>query len=68
MSTAIFNVPSLEGEACVRVISSALRSAPGIVGVQVDVENKHVAVDFDSAVINEVQVMQLVRDTGYEVE
>jgi len=68
MSTTIFDVPSLEGEACVRVISSALRNAPGIVGVQVDLEHKQVAVDFDSALINEVQVMEIVRDTGYEPE
>ena len=68
MSARIFNVPSLEGEACVRIISSALRCLPGIVGLQVDVEHKQVCVDFDSALINELQVIEAFRGAGYEAE
>jgi len=66
MSTTTFDLPSLEGESCVRLISSALRHLPGIVGVQVDVENKQVSVDFDSALINEAQLIQVFREAGYE--
>lgn len=66
MSTTIFNVPTLEGESCVRLISSALRRVPGIINVQIDVEKKHIAVDFDSALINEAQVLAIFRETGYE--
>jgi len=65
MAITILDVPTLEGADCVRVISSALRIVPGIVGVQVDVQRKQVVVDFDSALINEVQVIELCRDTGY---
>jgi len=32
------------------------------------VENKQVSVDFDSALINEVQVMQALRDMGYDAD
>ena len=66
MSTTRFDLPSLEGESCVRLISSALRRVPGVVGIQVDVENKQVSVDFDSALINEAQLIQVFREAGYE--
>ncbi len=68
MSVRVFHVPSLEGEESSRAISAALRRAPGIVGVTVDVGQKQVCVDFDSALINEAQVMQLMRDAGYEAQ
>ena len=68
MSIRVFNVPSLKGEACVRTISSALRTVPGIVGVTVDIEAKQMCVDFDSALIKEVQVIKIVRDAGHQVE
>ena len=68
MGIRIFNVPSLEGEDRARTISATLRRVPGILAVQVDVENKQVSVDFDSALINEVQVMQALRDMGYDAD
>lgn len=66
MAITVLDVPTLEGAECVRAISSALRMVPGIVGVQVDVARKQVVVDFDSALVNEVQVIQHCRDAGYE--
>lgn len=68
MTTRIFNVPSLEGEDRARTISATLRRVPGIVAVKVDVANKQVSVDFDSALINEVQVIQALRTLGYDAE
>ncbi|UCH35953.1 MAG: heavy-metal-associated domain-containing protein [Armatimonadota bacterium] len=68
MSTRIFDVPTIKGEACVRTISTALRRLPGIMGVQVDIEAKEVCVDLDSALVNEVQVIQTIRELGHEAK
>lgn len=68
MAIRVFEVPSLAGDDCVKEITAALRYRPGVVHVTVNVADKQVSVDFDSAFINEAQIITIIRATGYEAQ
>ena len=53
--------PSQENETCLAVIDEAVSDEPGVVGVKVDTDQQHVAIDYDASVIDEPKVEQIAQ-------
>jgi copper chaperone CopZ len=67
MSQAVFNVPSISCGHCVRTIRTALSEVAGIQQVNVDIDTKQVAVVYDPAAVNEVEMKAILAEADYPV-
>ena len=67
MSEVQFKVPSISCSHCVRTIRAALGEAVGIQQVEVDIDNKQVAVVYDPAAINEDTMKSILAEADYPV-
>jgi copper chaperone len=64
---AVLNVPGISCNHCKMVIEGALRAVAGVSAVAVDVEDKSVAVDFETGDVTLETIEAAVREEGYEV-
>jgi copper ion binding protein len=66
-SRAVLNVPDVSCSHCKMAIEGAVGALEGVLGVEVDVGGKSVAVDFDEDSVSLEAIEDAVRDEGYEV-
>jgi copper chaperone len=64
---AVLNVPSISCNHCKMAIEGAVRALSGVSAVAVDVEDKSVAVDFETGDVTLETIEAAVREEGYEV-
>jgi copper chaperone len=64
---AVLNVPSISCNHCKMAIEGAVRAVAGVSAVAVDVEDKSVAVDFETGDVTLETIEAAVREEGYEV-
>lgn len=64
MGSRVYRVPEVSCSHCVSAIEEAVSKVGGVTGVQVDLEQKTVAVGGDFA---EPDVITAIEDAGYEV-
>jgi copper chaperone len=64
---AVLNVPSISCNHCKMAIEGAVRAVAGVSAVAVDVEDKSVAVDFETDDVTLETIEAAVREEGYEV-
>jgi copper chaperone len=62
-----FNVPEVSCGHCKDTIESALQPLEGVVGAEVDIEAKRVAVDYDDGRIDRVTLVRTIESAGYAV-
>lgn len=67
MAKTVLNVPDISCEHCQHAIEGALRDAPGINAVHVDIAAKTVALDYDPSTVTLETVGQILDDEGYPV-
>ena len=60
--------PTIKSEGCANSIKRALSKMEGVQSVSVDVENKHVTVRHDPAVVSDETLRQLLKDIGFPPE
>ncbi len=65
--TKTLNVEGMSCMHCVNAVKSAVGSLPGISKVDVDLEGKKVAVEYDSNQVNIEKIKDKIEDAGYEV-
>ena len=68
MAVVIFNVEGMSCGGCANAIKRALSARPGIHKVDVDLDAKKVAVDYDEANIKPADIKALIEAAGYEAE
>ena len=54
--------------ACSSAIEKALLKSKGVLSVQVNLVSNYANIDFDSDIINESKITQIIQDTGYFVQ
>jgi copper chaperone len=64
---AILNVPTVSCDHCKMAIESAVSALAGVGAVAVDVTEKTVTIDFDSASVSLDSIEEAVTGEGYEV-
>ena len=67
MNTTL-NVPDISCDHCKDTIEGAVGQLEGVETVQVDVEQRTVAVAFDETEISLPQIVAAIDEVGYEVE
>ena len=65
--TKTLNVEGMSCMHCVNAVKNAVGSLPGISKVDVDLEGKKVAVEYDSNQVNIAKIKDKIEDAGYEV-
>jgi len=65
--TKTLNVEGMSCMHCVNAIKNAVGSLPGISKVDVDLEGKKVAVEYESNQVNIGKIKDKIEDAGYEV-
>jgi len=65
--TKTLNVEGMSCMHCVNAIKNAVGSLPGISKVDVDLEGKKVAVEYESNQVNIEKIKDKIEDAGYEV-
>ncbi len=65
--TKTLNVEGMSCMHCVNAVKNAVGSLPGISKVDVDLEGKKVAVEYDSNQVNIEKIKDKIEDAGYEV-
>ena len=65
--TKTLNVEGMSCMHCVNAVKNAVGSLPGISKVDVDLEGKKVAVEYDSNQVNIDKIKDKIEDAGYEV-
>jgi copper chaperone len=64
---AVLNVPGISCDHCRRAIEGAVGGLEGVEGVQVDVDAKSVAVDFDGGTVELSTIKEAIEEEGYAV-
>ena len=67
MANQTLNVEGMTCDHCVQTIKEAVNSLVGIRGVEVDLENKEVAVEYDKALVNLDSITDKIVEIGFEV-
>lgn len=67
MESKIFKVEGMACEHCVRAVTNAVGALPGVGSVSVDLGQKTVAVQFDSAKSTVENIVAAIEDQGYDV-
>ena len=65
--TQTLNVEGMSCMHCVNAIKNSVGSLPGVSKVEVDLNGKKVAVDFESDQVTLDQIKAQIEDAGYEV-
>ena len=67
MATTVLTVPDISCEHCERAIKNALSPLDGVVGVEVNIPEHLVRVDFDESRANVAQFQSVLEDEEYPV-
>ncbi len=67
MTQINFSVPDISCDHCKHSIEEAVSALAGVESVEVGIESKVVAVDFDDASISPDQIATAIEGQGYEV-
>ncbi len=65
MSRSRLTVPEMSCDVCRATIEGALTALPGVAGVLVDLETKHVTVEHNQTPVS--QLTAAIEDQGYDV-
>lgn len=60
-----FSVPRIHCDGCVRTVTEALRSLPGVAAAEADARKKTVDVVFDPSLVSEERLRQALSNVGY---
>jgi Cu+-exporting ATPase len=66
-SSAVLRVEGMTCGSCVRSITGKLQDAPGIVAVDVSLENHQASVQFEHGKISLSQIKNIIEDAGFDV-
>ena len=67
MANQMLNVEGMTCDHCVQTIKEAVNNLIGIRGVEVDLENKQVAVEYDKALVKLDSITDKIVEIGFEV-
>ena len=67
MANRTLNVEGMTCDHCVQTIKEAVNNLVGISRVEVDLENKQVAVEYDKALVNLDSITGKIVEIGFEV-
>lgn len=67
MEKTILNVEGMSCSHCVNAVAKAVGTLDGVSGVQVDLEEKTVSVEYDPAKTSLDEIKLAIDDEGYEV-
>ena len=67
MANQTLNVEGMTCDHCVQTIKGAVNNLVGISRVEVDLENKQVAVEYDKALVNLDSITDKIVEIGFEV-
>ena len=67
MANQTLNVEGMTCGHCVQTIKEAVNNLVGISKVEVDLENKQVAVEYDKALVNLDSITDKIVEIGFEV-
>lgn len=67
MSRETLTVEGMSCDHCKMTVSKAVNALKGVTDVQVSLEEKTVAVDFDEAVQSTSAIKEAIENSGYEV-
>ena len=67
MANQTLNVEGMTCDHCVQTIKEAVNNLVGISRVEVDLENKQVAVEYDKALVKLDSITDKIVDIGFEV-
>ena len=67
MANQTLNVEGMTCDHCVQTIKEAVNNLIGIRGVEVDLENKQVAVEYDKALLKLGSITDKIVEIGFEV-
>ena len=68
MKNRVINVTGMSCDHCVQTITKALTEVNGVASVQVDLEKKVVAVDFEENQTDLKTISNKITEVGFEVE
>jgi copper chaperone len=68
MKTIVLNVPDISCEHCERAITGALTPVEGVTGVQVDIPDKSVRVQYDEGKVDVERMKEILAEEDYPVE
>ncbi|CAG8546337.1 16943_t:CDS:1 [Cetraspora pellucida] len=66
LRTCHIQVHGMSCASCVSSIERVVRNAPGIVSIEVSLLVEHATVEYDPAVINEDEIVNMINDIGFE--
>ena len=67
MATTVLHVEGMSCEHCVKAVTKAVTALGGVSGVQVDLQNKTVAVEYDPEAATLAQMKEAIEEQGYDV-
>ena len=67
MANQTLNVEGMTCDHCVQTIKEAVNNLIGIRGVEVDLENKQVAVEYDKALVKLDSITDKIVEIGFKV-
>lgn len=68
IKSEIFNVGGMSCSHCENAVKKAVGALDGVNSVEVSLENKTVAVDYDDSKVDLKDIKEAIDDQGYEVE
>ena len=68
MTKQVINVGGMSCGHCVKSVTDAVQALPGIGGVDVSLKKQTATVKFDESKISLKDIMEAIRETGYEVK
>ena len=67
MEKTVLTVDGMSCEHCVKAITNAVRSLPGVASVAVDLKKKSVTLEYDPAKSSLDQIKAEIEDQGYDI-
>lgn len=67
MTQAVLNVEGMSCPHCVNAVTKAVTALEGVSGVNVDLEGKKVAVDYDADQVSPDSIKEAIEEAGYDV-
>lgn len=67
MTTETITVPEIHCDHCRTSIEGALASLDGVERARVDIDARHVTVDYDAAAVDRAALIGAIEEQGYEV-
>jgi copper chaperone len=67
MTQTVLNVEGMSCSHCVNAVTKAVTALEGVSGVNVDLEGKKVAVDYDADRVSLDSIKEAIEEEGYDV-